>query len=87
VEINPTKHDIKCGKARDPLRCPLARALRRLTGNTWAVDATLATRLIDGLQVRLPKQATAFITAFDVGRAVSPIRFLLDLPANHPCSF
>jgi hypothetical protein len=37
--------------------------------------------------VLLPKQATAFITAFDSGRVVSPISFPLDLPANHPCSF
>lgn len=85
LEIQVTAQDIKEGIPLSATRCPIARALRRVTGKIWAVHPSFnglrAHALVlygDGPQpYDLPKTAARFITRFDKSLNPPPFKFNL----------
>ena len=83
MRITVTIEDIEAGRRYDPVRCPVARALRR-TGMAYFTVMESAVRLRDedhygGLLV-LPGLVQDWIRGFDRGEPVQPIDFELELP-------
>src|SRR5208337_1065748 len=83
MRITVTIEDIEAGRRYDPVRCPVARALRR-TGMAYFTVMESAVRLRDeehygGLLV-LPGAVQDWIRGFDRGEPVEPISFDLELP-------
>jgi hypothetical protein len=68
VRIEVTKEDIENGKRQDPYGCPVACALKRVTGIPVRVGVFTAS-IDDGTPyfhyVPLPAEVAKFITAFD----------------------
>jgi hypothetical protein len=80
-EPNVTANDIKCGRIRHATKCPIARAVGRVfRGGKVAITANSATIVINGRTIRywLPKHVSNFVLAFDAGKTVLPMRFVLD---------
>lgn len=71
---------IKAGVRREGSKCPVALALRRATGNAWAVGNTSASP-VEGeyFELRLPDAVAARIGAFDSTGGMRPFRFDIDL--------
>lgn len=67
VKVDVTEFDIAWGVPRSPCRCPVALALRRVTGQSWDVFGTSATPE-EGKTVSLPFTVVAFISVFDSDR-------------------
>lgn len=83
MRITVTLEDIEAGRRYDPVRCPVARALRR-TGMAYFTVMESAVRLRDeehygGLLV-LPGPVQDWIRGFDRGEPVDPMSFELELP-------
>ena len=78
IIVNVTARDIKKGCKADGENCPIYRAAKRLKGLTvsWVypsrIQFTTAT-------VMLPNSAVNFIKDFDVGKAVSPLKFTIEV--------
>lgn len=71
---------IEAGVRREGAKCPVALALRRATGNAWAVGNTSASP-VEGeyFELRLPDAVAARIGAFDATGGMKPFRFDIDL--------
>jgi hypothetical protein len=87
MRITVTPEDIEAGRRYDPVRCPVARALRR-TGMAYFTVMESAVRLRDeehygGLLV-LPGGVQDWIRSFDRGEPVESISFELELPWEQP---
>jgi hypothetical protein len=87
MRITVTIEDIEAGRRYDPVRCPVARALRR-SGMAYFTVMESAVRLRDeehygGLLV-LPGTVQDWIRGFDRGEPVEPISFELELPWEQP---
>jgi hypothetical protein len=87
IEVSVVDEDIRDGLPLSSL-CPVARALKRecktervTVYNTWCV--------VDGTTYSLPEEAWAFITCFDSGSKVQPIKFTMmhDLPEEGDYDF
>jgi hypothetical protein len=83
VTVRVTGTDVRRGLPGDPLRCPVARALRRATARRWAACRT--TLVVDepGCSDRAltaPDEAEQFMRDYDHGREVRPFAFALDVP-------
>ena len=79
MQIDVTIDDTQNG-SRLRCFCPIALAMRRVIGQTVAVNGPSA-HWYDGMlrrKVLLPTQAIAFIRRFDVGEAVEPFTFQVE---------
>ncbi len=90
MRIEVTQDDIDHGVRRECDRCPIARALKRATGEAWDVgesndhQATTCRRGGDRAKwLKLPDEATNFMFAFDNGFPVWPFSFEFD-PDQQP---
>lgn len=73
MKIKVTEDDILMGTRKSSCRCPVARAASRAYGKPIKVGN--ATYSHDGLAWPLPKEALAFIVAFDHFQYVKPFEF------------
>lgn len=84
MKINVTKDDIAEGRRANPYKCPIANAVRRITGirrvrvTTSFVDLSPAW-FNDVDTVSLPRRAEQFIDHFDNSKPVKPFSFNLKL--------
>lgn len=77
LHVTVTHEDIKKGKKNEPEHCPIARALDRLyPGNDVSVNED--TVEIDDLTFTLPERAETFVSKFDAGEKVKPLKFVID---------
>lgn len=87
VKIDVTQEDIDSGVQCSTMRCPIAIALQRATGNdNVSVGAQFAVIHQDGEDeiVDLPSQAVEFISRYDSGKYANvtkpePFSFTLEL--------
>lgn len=82
VKIKVTTQDIKTGHRFDAASCPIAKALRRTTGEVFVFAWRNGEALIGGEKFRLPEQAEKFIDEFDhnpehVRRNMSEFTFVI----------
>lgn len=77
VQVEVTEADIQRGYQYCATGCPVARAIRRVTGMPAIVDVRNAR--VGGLEVDLPTEATIFITAFDKHGPEAVVPFSFDL--------
>ena len=84
IRINVTKRDIDRGIPYSSHACPVASAIRRhshladyCVGPTYVVNGE---GIIDDVAIPLPEVAIRFVSDFDAGRPVNPIRFTLEPP-------
>jgi hypothetical protein len=83
ITVRVTASDLRRGLASDPLRCPVARALRRATGLRWAACRDrLVIEEPGGWDRALPAsdEAEQFMRDYDNCREVGPFTFTLDVP-------
>lgn len=90
MKIIVTRDDIESGRRYDPVRCPVARALRR-AGMVFFTVMESAVRLRDedehgGLLV-LPSPVQDWIRDFDRGEPVEPMHFELEALWDAPRGF
>jgi hypothetical protein len=82
VKVNVTTQDIKTGDRFDAASCPIAKALRRTTGERLVFAWRNGEALIGREKFRLPAKAEKFIDEFDhnpeqVRRDVSEFTFVI----------
>jgi hypothetical protein len=82
VKIKVTTQDIKTGHRFDAASCPIAKALRRTTGECFVFAWRNGEALIGGKKFRLPEKAEKFIDEFDhnpehVRRNMSEFTFVI----------
>ena len=82
VKIKVTTQDIKTGNRFDPASCPIAKALRRITGERFIYAWRNGEALIGGEKFRLPEKVGKFIDEFDhnpehVRRRMSEFTFVI----------
>jgi hypothetical protein len=81
VKIRVTRGDIRKGDPVNCRTCPIARALNRITKQTWLVGPETAMVEIGtrGIYKRFPltEEMTKFVLDFDRGRPVIPTTFLV----------
>lgn len=77
VVINVTNEDLKKGKIRDPLFCPVALAARREGIENASVGLYYLTILDQPRSYLLPDEVVKFIAAYDRGEKVAPFSFEL----------
>lgn len=88
IWVNVTKNDIEAGAKESCHACPIALAIKRRLkpGVEFLVSATMVDIRLTTTSafqfIGLCDKAIEFIDAFDRGREVKPIRFLLGLPVN-----
>jgi hypothetical protein len=82
ITVRVTGTDVRRGLPGDPLRCPVARALRRATGRPWSACRQVLQLHGGGEDRKLPspEEADTFMFAFDRGKDVQPFAFALDVP-------
>lgn len=83
--IAVTPYEVRHGSRVDSVACPVALALRRVTGLVWTVGTNLAIPCVEPLVlVSLPPRVAEFVREFDnLGYSgVSPISFTLEVPAE-----
>jgi hypothetical protein len=90
MRITVTREDIEVGRRYDPVRCPVARALRR-SGMVYFTVMESAVRLRDeerhgGLLV-LPVSVQDWIRKFDRGEPVEQVSFELEALWNQQRDF
>jgi hypothetical protein len=78
MQIEVTQEDIDRGKKRDALCCPIALAMARATGRSWAIGCGVAVDEAD-TEVHLPEIAFRFESLFDFGKPVQPLSFEVNL--------
>ena len=81
MRIEVTASDIRYGIRRECLRCPIARALKRATGEDWSVGDVNGYPLRDKIEgvAYWPNEVCAWIEDFDHERVVQPFAFELDI--------
>jgi len=79
--IEVTQNDIDMGMRGAARKCPIARAIERITDERYKATVWVEPRLIHaGLgYVGLPGKAMEFIERFDKGEPVAPFAFDADL--------
>lgn len=86
VRITVLASDIEIGRARDCQRCPIAMAANRaFAPNRVEVDQEAITVFGEHGYIKhayLPKEATAFVYAFDAGVDVQPFAFDVECQVN-----
>ena len=83
LHVEVTQDDIERGIPEDGTSCPIAHAFRRAWGRKieFAVDyASIEIYALCNHSVELPKEAKAFIDAFDNGVKGQPFAFDVTLP-------
>ncbi len=87
VMIAVSTEDIRQGKPRMCVFCPIGLAMKRTLGSRFPGATFLAstwTRIVgadlDTIEFRLPVEASRFMHDFDKGLAVEPFTFVIDLP-------
>lgn len=76
--IEVTTADILQGKKDDCRSCPIALAVQRVV--KCLVEVVYRQISLDGMHLELPEEANGFIFDFDMGHAVGPFKFDLDIP-------
>ena len=81
IRVQVTQEDIDQGEADNCFDCPVALALKRVTGAVIEVNNSFA--IVDGVAIRLPPTVEIWIANFDYNGpdAVKPFSFSLELPA------
>jgi hypothetical protein len=82
LKIHVTQEDIDNGIRDDALKCPIARAIKRVVSSFLSVSG-YDINFDDGfnfLRIPPPEKVTDFIIAFDAGDPVEPFDFELNLP-------
>jgi hypothetical protein len=82
VKVKVTTQDIKTGDRFEAASCPIAKALRRTTGECFVLAWRNGEALIGGEKFRLPEKAEKFIDEFDhnpehVRRNMSEFTFII----------
>jgi hypothetical protein len=88
MKITVTQEDLACGTPGDPASCPVARAVRRATGEEdvrvfmrgvtiWQLDETTVAGRRIKKAYKNSERLTDFIMKVDSCRAVKPASFLL----------
>lgn len=78
MKIEVTQQDIDSGKKSDTSCCPVALAMARAV-EPLRVSVITKWASIDGRYHSLPPEVTTFIKRFDIGGAVDPFTFELQL--------
>jgi hypothetical protein len=83
VKVKVTTQDIKTGERFEAASCPIAKALRRATGESLVFAWRNGEALIGGEKFKLPENAEKFIDEFDhhpeqVRRNVSEFAFVIN---------
>jgi len=80
--VTVLQEDIDNGKRSDSHECPIALALLRVLpeGSKVSVGVFIA-RINDTTVIDLPREIERWTAAYDMGGAVSPVTFELDLEA------
>jgi hypothetical protein len=73
-KIKVLKQDIEKGEPHSQLKCPIALAIQRETGQEYKVCRTYI-RFASGAGSDLPHKVADWINAFDAGQHVKPIEF------------
>lgn len=78
--INVTKDDIQNGWDRQtfPSSCPVAQALRRITGFNWRVGIAYCNIVSDTKRFTLPDEVGKIIGDFDQLHIIEPFSFNLE---------
>ena len=83
MRVQVTADDIVHGVRRNMCECPVARALRRAYGSELGVGYGYIIHVPSRAYLDLtPDDVTAFIRTFDMGDAVHPFEFELDLTSQ-----
>jgi len=86
LEVTVTQDDIDKGVRGQPGCCPIARALARTCPRIHAsVGDRTADLYADGewlYETDLPREAKAFVAAFDAEKPVAPFTFTLVVPES-----
>lgn len=82
VKIEVTEEDIAKGVKWNPVRCPVAKGIRRVLGKGKKLEVdgyslSITSRNGETDEVDLPKKVHKFVDRFDDGRKVKPISFCL----------
>lgn len=86
VQVSVTESDIRGGVRDDDCLCPVALALRRVTGEEVCVCSeqiglgSLGRGYVFQRVLDTPRAVRDFVDAFDGGRSVEPFEFELDVP-------
>ncbi len=84
MNINITTEDIINGTQQNCGKCPIARAINKISRNTCEVFNTIVCFYSDDGRYEntcfLPHNAMCFIGAFDRGEEVFPMSFEMDIP-------
>lgn len=78
LTVRVTAKDIREGKAGDACRCPIAHAVRRVTGGR-KVSVGLFRAYFGGVCFTLPRRAVCFVQDFDRRWPVKPFQFTVTL--------
>ena len=82
MKITVTKRDIRLGRKHNCEGCPIARSIRRATGDrtiqVGCDNIFLANEKY--VSIPLPLKVKKFIEAFDEGEAVKPFSFTMRRP-------
>jgi hypothetical protein len=80
MTIDVTQEDIEQGRPQSTLCCPVALAMRRITGKRWTVGTTSMSCLdVDTNKKRfLPVGVGRRISLFDRGGVMEPFSFEVD---------
>lgn len=77
MRITVTQQDIDKGEQGEAKHCPIARALKRATGEQCLVASKICF-IGDREDIPLPENAQSFVSDFDCGFPVKPFSFDLD---------
>lgn len=79
--IEVTTADILQGKRDNCRNCPIALATQRVVN--CLVEVVYRQMSLNGTHIDLPDEVNGFIFDFDMGRAVGPFKFDLDIPQEY----
>ena len=80
IKIYVTRKDIRLGQRYSHINCPIARAIKRRTKESYSVHRYFVSRSINDLTYNLPDEASKFIESFDSKENVKPFKFDINLP-------
>lgn len=81
ITIKVTQTDIDVGEPGEGEYCPIALAVKRISGVQFCLVGPENLYINDDRQeVKLPKKAVEFISGFDKNRSGIPFNFTLKIP-------
>lgn len=80
MTIEVTREDVAGGVPADWLDCPVARAFKRATGQTWYVDGLTAHQYMFDRTIDLPSDVVDAIQRYDEGGGLAPCAFDVTIP-------